>query len=186
MSEDVEVQVIIQQVFALRQQLSDFEQRLPSNLKFVSRNLYLHANTSQRITFIMLQSWWYECHCNLYRFSLPGFRESIDLTSQNAAFAHHCRQQVLESALAQSSFWQSIAKMGHILVSDPNIVVLVYSNTKTLLAARKLRGILTSEQCNSSLDKSEISTLLASNVSFLDELAKRFPRVAAAVSTKPP
>jgi hypothetical protein len=186
LSQAVEVPEIIQQVFTLRQKLADFEQRLPSNLKFVSRNLYLHTSNAQRITFIMLQSWWYECHCNLYRFSLPGFRESIDLSSQNATFAHHCQQQVLESAISQSTFWRSIANMDHVLVSDPHILVLVHSNTKTLLAGRKLQAQLTSGQDHVFPHATEISELLTSNVSFLDELAKRVPWVAAGVSSACP
>jgi hypothetical protein len=184
LSRDSEVEKIIQQVFALRQKLSDFEQRLPSNLRFVNRNLYLHPNNAQRMTFIMLQSWWFECHCDLYRFSLPGFRESVDLTSQNAHFVGECQQQALQSALAQSKFWQSVISMGHRLISDPTIVVLVHSNTRTLLACRKLSDQDGLEANSTPGGTNDISNLLASNVSFLDELAKINPRVAVAVSIK--
>jgi hypothetical protein len=183
LSRDAEVGKIIQQVFALRQKLSDFEQRPPSNLRFVNRNLYLQANNAQKMTFIMLQSWWLECHCDLYRFSLPGFRESVDLTSQNAHFVEECQQQALQSAQAQSKFWQSIISMGRGLISDPIIVVLVHSNTRTLLACRKLRDQHGWETNSTPGGPNDISTLLASNVSFLDELAKRMPRIAVAVST---
>ncbi|CZR53658.1 uncharacterized protein PAC_03538 [Phialocephala subalpina] len=179
-SQDSKVGNIIQQVSALRQKLSNFEQRLPSNLRFVNRNLYLHANSAQKMTFIMLQSWWLECHCDLYRFSLPGFRESVDLTSENAYFVGQCQQQALQSGLAQSNFWRSVVNMGHKLISDPTIVVLVHSNTRTLLACQKLRdqdGWLTNSTPGGTND---ISTLLASNVSLLDELAKRMPRVTIA------
>lgn len=185
LSRDSEVGKIIQQVFALRQKLSDFEQRLPSNLRFVNRNLYLQANNAQKMTFIMLQSWWLECHCDLYRFSLPGFRESVDLTSQNSHFVGECQQQALQSALAQSKFWQSIISMGCKVISDPTIVVLVHSNTRTLLACQKLKRDHDGCESNSTTGgTNDISTLLASNVSLLDELAKLMPRVAVAVSTK--
>lgn len=184
LSRDSEVGEIIQQVFALRQKLSDFEQRLPSNLRFVKRNLYLHANSAQKMTFIMLQSWWLECHCDLYRFSLPGFRESLDLTSQNAHFVGQCQQQALQSGLAQTNFWRSIMNMGHRLVSDPTIVVLVHSNTRTLLACRKLKDQDEWETNSTPGGINDISTFVASNVSFLDELAKKMPRVAVAVSTR--
>lgn len=183
LSRDSEVGKIVQQVFALRQKLSNFEQKLPSNLRFVNRNLYLHSNNAQKMTFIMLQSWWLECHYDLYRFSLPGFRESVDLTPQNSHFVGECQQQALRSALAQSKFWQSIISMGHMLISDPTIVVLVHSNTRTLIACRKLSDQNGWEGNSTPGGANVISTLLASNVSFLDELAKRVPRVALAVST---
>jgi hypothetical protein len=139
LSRDSEVGKIIQQVFALRQKLSDFEQRLPKNLRFVNRNLYLHANSAQKTTFIMLQSWWLKYHCYLYCFSLPGFCESVDSTSQNAHFERQCKQQALHSALSQSRFRRMIINMGYRLISDPTIVVLVHSNTRTLLACQKLK-----------------------------------------------
>lgn len=167
---------IEEQVFILRQKLSHFELQLPPNLKFTDRNLYLQPSNGQRITFIMLKSWWHECHYDLYRFSLPGFRESINVDSVNTSFLKHCRQQVIQSAILQSKFWQSIRTMKHIFVSDPMVVVLVHSNTKVLLASQNIDAIA---------EMSNIPELLESNVSFLDDLAKRFPRVAVIVSSIP-
>lgn len=172
---------IIAQVSDLEQKLSEFEQKLPPNLKFVDRNLYNHVSTSERITFIMIRSWWYECHCNLYRFSFPGFRESKDVSSQNEAFAQQCRKQLIHWAVAQSTFWRSVAQMDHVFVSDPHVVVLVYSNTKVLLAARKFQGLIMNEG-RSGLEVDEVTKLLTSNVSFMDKLAQKLPWVAAAVS----
>lgn len=182
LSQDAEVKEIIPQVFALRQKLSDFENRLPSNLKFVSRNLYLHANSAQKMTFILLQSWWQECNSIVHRFTLPGFRESVDLASLNANFVEQCQRLVLQSALAQSNFWRSITNMGHRLPSDPTIMVLVNSNTRTLLACRKLRDPDEWEENSHPGETNDIATLLSSNISILDELAKRIPKVALAVS----
>ena len=76
--------------------------------------------------------------------------------------------------------------MGHRLVSDPTIMVLVHSNTKTLLACRKLRGPDTREVNSHSEGTNDIGILLSSNVTFLDELAKRIPKVALAVSNNCP
>lgn len=185
LSHAANVDEIIAQVLDLEQKLSDFEQKLPPNLKFVDRNLYNHASTSERITFIMIQSWWYECHCNLYRFSIPGFRESKYLSSQNEAFALRCRRQLVHWAIAQSSFWRSVAQMEQIFVSDPHVVVLVYSNTKVLLAARKFQDLIMDEG-KRDLDVDEVTTLLTSNVSFMDKLAKKVPWVSAAVSISDP
>lgn len=170
------------QVSTLHKRLSDFEQRLPSNLRFANRNLYLHANSSQKITFIVLKSWWHECHCNLYRFSLPGFRESIDVTPENVSFIEACRRQVLQSAFAQSNFWRSITNMRDVFVSDQIMVVLVHSNTKTMIALRKLKE-LNDLDYGATSGSSDISSLLAANISFLDGLADRVPRIAAVVST---
>ena len=184
LSQNAETEKIIQQVSVFKQKLSAFEQRLPSNLRFVSRSLYLHANNAQKITFIILQSWWHECHCDLYRFSLPGFRESIDLGSEATSFIKQCQQQVLQSALAQNNLWRSIRDMGHVLVSDPTIVVLVHSNTRILLSARRMQDLHRWKDGGTPGERADISALLASNVSFLDELAKRMPRVANIVSDK--
>ncbi|KAF8861561.1 hypothetical protein BDZ45DRAFT_259389 [Acephala macrosclerotiorum] len=67
--------------------------------------------------------------------------------------------------------------MGHKLISDPTIVVLVHSNTRTFLACQKLRG-RDGLETNSTPGGTNISTSLASNVSLLDELAMRIPRIA--------
>jgi hypothetical protein len=182
LSRNTAAEKVMQQVSALRQKLSAFEQRLPSNLRFVSRNLYLHPNNAQKITFIILQSWWHECHCDLYRFSLLGFRESVDLSSETPSFMKQCQQQVLQSALAQSNLWRSISHMGYLLASDPTIVVLVHSNTRTLLSARRTQDLDRWKEGSIPGESTNISALLASNVSFLDEFAKKMPRVANIVS----
>lgn len=174
---------IQQQVSTLHKKLSDFEQRLPSNLRFNNRNLYLHANAAQKLTFVILKSWWHECHCNLYRFSLPGFRESILFTSENEIFVKACRQEILHSALAQSNFWRSITLTRDILVSDQIMVVLVHSNTKLMLAIRKLKDLDDLDHNTSNFGTTNITVLLEANVSFLDGLANKVPRIAEVVST---
>ncbi|KAK4061643.1 transcriptional regulator family: Fungal Specific TF [Trichoderma aggressivum f. europaeum] len=171
----IQADQMMQQVSNLHTKLSNFEQRLPSNLRFTKQNLYLHTNTSEKATFIMLKSWWRECYCNLYRFSLPGFRESVKVTSANSPFLQTCRQQVLKSSLEQSNFWRSIANIRGARLSDPIVIVLVHSNTKTLLAIQKLSE---SDHLNQDYGMSEISTPLASNISSLDWLANRMPRIA--------
>ena len=180
----LDVESIGERVSFLHQQLSQFEQKLPSNLKFTDRNLYLQPSAAQRITFIMLKSWWHECHYDLYRFSLPGFRESINENPSNVAFFRYCQQQVIKSAVIQSRFWQLVASTKHILVSDPTVVVLVHSNTKVLLASRDLDPRDNPEDILEQIR--HIPELLESNVSFLDELAKRLPRVAIIVSVMSP
>jgi hypothetical protein len=178
-SQIIQVNDIVQQASTLHRRLSDFEQRLPSNLRFTTQNLYLHTNPAEKATFIMLKSWWHECYCNLYRFSLPGFRESVKPTSANAHFIQTCRQQVLKSSLEQSNFWRSIANIRGARLSDPIVIVLVHSNTKTLLAIQKLPE---SDPLIQDYEMSEISALLASNISSLDWLASRMPRIATVVS----
>ncbi|KAL7907555.1 hypothetical protein GGI35DRAFT_470160 [Trichoderma velutinum] len=174
-SQIIQVDEMVQQVSTLHMRLSDFEQRLPSNLRFTKQNLYLHTNPAEKATFIMLKSWWHECYCNLYRFSLPGFRESVKLTSANARFIQTCRQQVFKSSLEQSNFWRSIANIRGVQLSDPIVIVLVHSNTKTLLAIQKLPE---SDPLSQEYGMGEISALLASNISSLDWLASRMPRIA--------
>ncbi|KAL2862607.1 fungal specific transcription factor domain-containing protein [Aspergillus lucknowensis] len=171
------VDEIMQRVSALHKRLSGFEESLPPHLRFTTRNLYLQANSAQKTTFIMLKSWWHECLCNLYRFSLPGFRESIQLTAPNASVIQSYRQQTFQSALEQSNFWRSVANMGDTL-RDPVVIVLVHSNIKTLLAIRKLQEPDIRSQDTLHGETSKIAALLESNVSSLDWLASRIPRIA--------
>lgn len=174
-----QVDDMIQQASTLHNKLSDFEKQLPTNLQFTTRNLYRHTNRAEKATFIMLKSWWHECLCNLYRFSLPGFRESVKLIPANAYFIRSCRQQVLKSALDQSTFWKSLATIRGAWLSDPIVIVLVHSNTKTLLAVQKLPE---SDPLKYVDRIGEIPALLASNISSLDWLASRMPRIATVVS----
>lgn len=174
-----QVDDIIHKASSLHNKLSDFEKQLPSNLQFTTRNLYRHTNHAEKATFIMLKSWWHECHCNLYRFSLPGFRESVKPIPANAYFIQSCRQQVLKSALEQSNFWKSLATIRGAWLSDPIVIVLVHSNTKTLLAVQKLPD---SDPLKHIDGIGDIPALLASNISSLDWLASRMPRIATVVS----
>lgn len=125
-------------VASLLEKLKDFERCLPSHLKLIPRNLYLQASNAQSIAFVSLLSFWYECHYDLYRFSLDGFRESFDVSSQNPAFAQQCRQFALHWAVTQARFWSSVTERGNMVVVDPSMVALVHSNTRILLACRRM------------------------------------------------
>jgi hypothetical protein len=185
------VKEVIEQVGAIQHRLLMFEQCLPSHLKLTFQNVYFHPGKSSKITFIMLLSWWFECHCDLYRFVLPGFRESVDFSAQDANFVKDCYKKVLEAASAQSDLWKSVMQMGYVLISDPLTAVLVHSNTMTLLAAQKAIAANHNEQCTvqtlelMATTSARFASMVASNLSFLDELAKRLPKVAAAVSQAP-
>ena len=177
---------IMHHTSSLHKRLSDFENRLPRNLRFTDRNLYLQPTTAQKITFIMLWSWWNECHYDLFRFILPGFRESVDATVLDQTFVCYCRKEVVRWAVSQSITWRLFkSSMAHVPVSDPLIAILVHSNAKVLLACRTLVNLSELLEDSNINSISELSSLLDSNVSLLDDLAARIPRVAIIVSPLP-
>lgn len=173
LSRSQEVEEIRDRVASLRQRLTNFEDCLPSSLKFIDRNVYLQVNSAQRAAFISLKSWWHECHYDIYRFSLDGFRESVSASPQNALFLRDCQQQALQWTLTQAVFWKKIGQRADKPLVDPTMVALVHSNTRVLLACQKI-GLTSSTDT--------IPALLESNVAFLNQYAARIPWAAAAVS----
>jgi hypothetical protein len=99
---------------ALQAELDRFEQRLPTELKLSTDRLILMAHSTESTKYIGLHMHWMQCHCDLYRFCVPGLRESVSkeaLTVTPPDFVDYCQRACLDMALRLCDFWTEIGRL---------------------------------------------------------------------------
>ena len=85
----------------LYNQLLHAQSGLPDEIQDTPQNLIFRATTSSFTTFVMLHAHWHQISCDLYRFLIPGTRESVSQEAFAAtppAYVGQCQQQCLQSA----------------------------------------------------------------------------------------
>ncbi|OLN90337.1 putative transcriptional regulatory protein C530.11c-like protein 5 [Colletotrichum chlorophyti] len=109
---------------------------LPSHLTFDKKNLFLRAFTPQGTPFVMFHIWWHQCQCDMYRFTIPGFREGLpveELKTLPAEFVAYCRDKCLEHALAVATIMATVTEMGKdILITDPALVMCAFHSARVI------------------------------------------------------
>ncbi|KAH8694408.1 hypothetical protein BGZ61DRAFT_420299 [Ilyonectria robusta] len=85
----------------LQSELTRFEEGLPPDLKLSPECLRLKTHSRDASSYIALHTLWYQCHCDLYRFLVPGMREFVakqvfDCTPPE--YIMHCQRAYLSSA----------------------------------------------------------------------------------------
>lgn len=181
----------------LRNDMQAFYTALPPHLVLSDRNVFLHSQNPEFISFISLHTWYFQACCNLYRICLPGFsRES----APSEFFTHAPTELVLQWQRLAVSFalklaltWEHLLNMkangtlafpGKVAPLDPANCISVYQCTKILLVARNhclFEGLVdpVSHQplC---LEEEAVFRLGRSNLDFLGDLASIVP-IAAVV-----
>lgn len=92
----------------------------------------------------------------------------------NADFVEQCKAKLLQASTRQSDFWLQITDVA-CLIYDPMMVVFIHSNSRIWLALRQQPEMPTGEF-------TRLDSILARDLTPLDDLAARLPRVANAVS----
>ncbi|OAA41673.1 Transcription factor [Metarhizium rileyi] len=116
-------------VLALHKQLDDFASRLPSSFQFSESSLRLRAYSPRICVFVMIHVWWHQCHCDLYRMTMAGFREALPeaaLQSLDPVFLAHCQRQCVDHSLAMASIFASMQKLGAKPVADLDLALCAY------------------------------------------------------------
>lgn len=99
---------------ALQAELDRFEQRLPAELKLSPDRLVLMAHSTESAKYTGLHMHWMQCHCDLYRFCVPGLRESVSkeaLAGTPSDFVDYCQRACLDMALRLCDFWAEIGRL---------------------------------------------------------------------------
>lgn len=116
--------------------LEVFAARLPLSFRWSEANLRLRTYSPRLGIYIMTHIWWEQCHCDLYRLWLPGFREALpeELISQmNVDFASHCRRQCYEHARTMADMFAQVLALGNdIPISDLDLPVCAYQCARML------------------------------------------------------
>ncbi|KAI5859413.1 hypothetical protein GGS23DRAFT_316941 [Durotheca rogersii] len=117
-------------VKVLSDELSGFNDHLPSSFKFSESNLQLRAYSPRLCVYIMIHVWWRQCHCDLYRIFLPGFKEALPQSGLNRLdpqFAAYCARQCYEHALAMADIFKLILSLdGGLPVTDLDLPACAY------------------------------------------------------------
>lgn len=122
-------------VLALHQKLDDFASRLPASFQFSESSLRLRAYSPRICVFIMIHVWWHQCHCDLYRMTMAGFREALpESTLQNLdqSFLAHCQRQCVEHSLAMAGLFAAMQKLGAKPVADLDLALCAYQCARML------------------------------------------------------
>lgn len=131
---------------SLQEELDRFERNLPTELKLNSERLALMVHSDESAKYVALWVHWMQCHCDLYRFCVPGIREAISkevLAQTSPDFIAHCQRQCLRMAIRLCDFWAEIWDLEPCeRVSDRFIPVSIYQVAQIL---RQLRHLLPQE-----------------------------------------
>ncbi|GAB0138739.1 hypothetical protein EsDP_00006964 [Epichloe bromicola] len=122
-------------VLALHKQLDGFAGRLPASFQFSESSLRLRAYSPRICVFIMIHVWWHQCHCDLYRMTMAGFREALPeatLQCLDQGFLTHCQRQCVVHSLAMASIFASMQKLGAKPVADLDLALCAYQCARML------------------------------------------------------
>ncbi|KAK1542442.1 hypothetical protein CPAR01_05829 [Colletotrichum paranaense] len=117
-------------------ELDALRRSLPPQFAFDKKNLFLRAYTPQRTPFVMFHTWWHQCQCDMYRFTIPGFREGLpveELQTLPQDLVSFCRDKCLQHALAVANIMATVNEMGRdIFITDPALVMCTFHSARVI------------------------------------------------------
>jgi len=122
----------------LESDLQNLKNSLPESMKFSERNLSLRAYSLHLRRYVMLHTMWHQCHCDLYRFMLPGIRESLPAEALKATlpeYTVYCQTRAVEHAKALIDVFEMVQTAGDQTPQDPGITICVFQCTRILIRA---------------------------------------------------
>lgn len=125
----------------LQQELDDFAARLPASFQFSDNSLRLRAYSPRICIFVMIHVWWHQCHCDLYRLALTGFRNALPpSTFQSFApeFLKRCQTRCVEHASSMADIFSKLQKLGARPVADLELAVCAAQCARMLYYAYRL------------------------------------------------
>ncbi|KAH7146605.1 hypothetical protein B0J13DRAFT_473461 [Dactylonectria estremocensis] len=119
----------------IQRQLEVFHQNLPTECQFSQRNFILRAYTPSRTTWLMMHVWWHQTHCDLYRFTIPGFREGLSasqLAKLPQDYSSACWEKCLTHALSVSCILETGDKAGVDIITDPSLAICAFHSARII------------------------------------------------------
>ncbi|CAH0022151.1 unnamed protein product, partial [Clonostachys rhizophaga] len=120
---------------SLEQELQQFHNSLPLDYHFDQKNFFLRAYTPLRTTFLMLHAWWHQTHCDLFRFTIPGFREGLsaaDMAQLSPDYLRICRAKCLSNALSVSGVLELGNQPGIEIITDPSVAMCAFHSSRII------------------------------------------------------
>ncbi|KAF4978162.1 hypothetical protein FZEAL_5407 [Fusarium zealandicum] len=117
-------------------ELQVFYSSLPSQYQLDTKGFSLRAFSASRTPYLMLHAWWHQTHCDLFRFTIPGFREGLptaEISRMSPGFASACRQKCLAHAVAVSRILETPRLVGGAeLISDPSLAMCAFHSARII------------------------------------------------------
>lgn len=95
---------------ALQIELNMFERNLPAELRLTPQRIVIMGHSREASIYAGLHSLWMMCHCDLYRFCIPGIRESVSkeaLASTPPDFVEFCQRTCLDFCIRFCEAWSN-------------------------------------------------------------------------------
>lgn len=84
----------------------------------------------------MLHAWWHQTHCDLFRFTIPGFREGLptaEILQLSPEYTSACREKCLYHAVSVSKILEVPRSVGGSeLISDPSIAMCAFHSARII------------------------------------------------------
>ncbi|KAH7141352.1 hypothetical protein B0J13DRAFT_585736 [Dactylonectria estremocensis] len=125
-----------EELHSLDRELISFKTSLPKDLQLNSERLIIMCHSEEARGYIVLHTLLYLCRCDLFRFLIPGIRESVSTSAVEQtppAYTDYCQQRCLESAVWCCEFWSHIghAEMRH-PVEGGTLTIALYQCIKII------------------------------------------------------
>ncbi|KAH7120655.1 hypothetical protein EDB81DRAFT_814521 [Dactylonectria macrodidyma] len=123
-------------VDVIENELRQFYTSLPSRYHFDLKSFSLRAFSPSRTPFLMLHTWWHQAHCDLFRFTIPGFREGLpiaEILQMSPEFTLSCREKCLFHAVSVSRILETPKTAGGSdLISDPSVAMCAFHSARII------------------------------------------------------
>lgn len=141
---------------------------------FSAKNLSLRAYSPSLPRFVLLHVWWHQCHCDLYRFLIPGFRESISralLSRVSLELSQHCQSQCLAHARSLAEIFELLQTLeSETPIIEASLAVPAYQCANILSRSVHMHGLLTT---------GDVKTEVVACLHFAQQLARYNPMAVA-------
>ncbi|KAF5681279.1 transcriptional regulatory [Fusarium heterosporum] len=123
-------------VESIENELRQFSDLLPARYHLNPTAFSLRAFSPSRTPFIMLHAWWHQIHCDLFRFTIPGFREGLpasEILQMSPEFTASCREKCLFHAVSVSKVLEiPKAVGGSELISDSSMAMCAFHSARII------------------------------------------------------
>ncbi|CEI63708.1 hypothetical protein FVEN_g6830 [Fusarium venenatum] len=123
-------------VESIENELRQFSASLPARYNLDQTAFSLRAFSPSRTPFLMLHAWYHQTHCDLFRFTIPGFREGLpasEILQISPEFTASCREKCLFHAVSVSKILEiPKAVGGSELISDPSMAMCAFHSARII------------------------------------------------------
>ncbi|KAJ5322895.1 hypothetical protein N7452_011184 [Penicillium brevicompactum] len=113
-------------------------------MQLTQRNMSFRAYSPHMRRYLMLHAMWHQCYCDLYRFMIPGLRDSLSeeaFKKTSPEYIAYCQAEVIKHARALVDLFRMAQSVDDGAPQDPGINVCLYQCARIIIRAFDL-GLL--------------------------------------------